>query len=75
MSILTTVVIMQIGININSKALCTPIIIIMHGKDRIVTTIIIDLTIAIQLEVKAGMRPVEIIGIIKDNLSSHILGF
>jgi hypothetical protein len=47
----------------------------MHGKDQILTTIIINLTIAMHLEAKDGMRLVEIIGIIKDNLSSRMLGF
>jgi hypothetical protein len=68
---LIIVVLTQIGIHYkHNSTIYTTII----GKDQIVI-IIIDLTIAIHPEVKDGMHLVVIIGIIKGNLLSHMLGF
>jgi hypothetical protein len=66
-------VIVQIGINNNNnnKIICTTIIIIDGGKVKIRRIIII----AIHPEIKDGTGLVIIIGIIKDNLLSHLLGF
>jgi hypothetical protein len=71
------VVLFQVGINDSNRdnIIYTTIIIIIRGKDQILTIIIINLTVAIHPEAKDGMRLVVIIGIIKDNLSFHMLGF